>query len=135
MRILLVDDDPRFGRQTVGFLRAAGLDASFHRGPTGTLGAVLASRCEVVVINIDMPKVNGGLLVRMLRDAFGLGRSRVILCSDMAPNALAGLAEDLQVTAVPKSAGPEVLVEHVRRALPLPTAAPPKPRARRSIRS
>jgi len=135
-RILLIDEDPRFGKDVVARLEAAGLDASFHRGPSGTLGAVLASRCQVVVIDVKMRKINGDLVVRMLRDAFGLGRSRVILCSDLSPNALAALAEDLQVTSVAKSEGVDVLIERIRAALPSPArVAPERPAARRSARN
>ncbi|MRG95433.1 response regulator [Polyangium spumosum] len=125
-RILLVDDDPVFGKEAVGRLRAAGLDVSFHRGPLGTLRAVRASGCELVVIDVNMPKIDAGLLVRMIRDAFGFGHNRVILYSDLAPDMLTTLAKALQVTTIPKSAGLAVLTTTIRAALesPAATAAP-----------
>ncbi|MDI1448598.1 response regulator [Polyangium sp. 6x1] len=119
-QILLVDDDPDFGKEAVRRLVAAELDATFHQGPLGTLQAVRASRCELVVIDVNMPKVDGCLLVRMIRDAFGLGRTRVMLCSDMRQDMLAALAKALQVPFVTKSAGFDVLVESARAALQEP---------------
>ncbi|MDC3984204.1 response regulator [Polyangium jinanense] len=124
-RILLVDDDPMFGAEAVRWLRAADLDVTFHQGPLGTLQAVKATRCELVVIDVNMPKVDGGLLVRMIRDAFGLGRTRVMLCSDMRQDVLTALAKALQVPSVAKSAGFEVLVESVRAALREPRVRGP----------
>ncbi|MDI1437155.1 response regulator [Polyangium sorediatum] len=121
-RILLVDDDPVFGKEVLRRLLAEDLDAAFHQGPLGTLQAVRATRCELVVIDVNMPKVDGCLLVRMIRDAFGLGHTRVMLCSDMRSDMLTALAKALQVPSVAKSAGLDVLVENVRAALAEPRA-------------
>ncbi|MDI1484684.1 response regulator [Polyangium sp. y55x31] len=121
----MVDDDPVFGAEAVRRLRAADLDATFHRGPLGTLQAVKATRCELVVIDVNMPKVDGGLLVRMIRDAFGLGHTRVMLCSDMRQDVLTALAKALGVPSVAKSAGFDVLVESVRAALREPRVRGP----------
>jgi CheY-like chemotaxis protein len=130
-RVLLVDDDPIFGKKALAQLRAAEIDARFHRGPLGTLQAVRDSDCELVVLDVNMPKVDGMLLARMIRDAFGLGHTRIILCSDAAPEFLATLARALQVQSVAKSEGWEALIESVRAGLRSPRRSASVPVARR----
>ena len=124
-KILVVDDDPRFGERAVALLRAAGFAASFHRGPLGTLQAVRDSGCDLVVLDVNMPKIDGVVLLRMIRDALGLGRVRVVLCSDMAPRVLEAIATSARAPFVVKSASPEVFVESIRSVLEKPAVPTP----------
>ncbi len=90
-RILIVDDDALFGESATAALTMAGYQAWFHRGPFGTLGAIRGSSCEVVLMDVDMPGLDGPMLVRMIRGSFGPGL-RVLLCSNMPEGILGRLA-------------------------------------------
>lgn len=90
-RVLIVDDDERFGRTAARLLSRAGLHAVFHLGPFGTINAVRASACDVLLLDINMPSLDGAALARMVTLTFG-GRVRVVLCSNMASEHLTRLA-------------------------------------------
>ncbi|MCC6558161.1 MAG: response regulator [Polyangiaceae bacterium] len=113
-RILVIDDDEAFGLRTVKTLKRAGFDARFHRGPFGTLGAVRESRCDVVLLDVSMPKLDGAALVRMIRETFSSNRIRVVLFSNMEVGALQRLAGWVGAhDAISKSAGDADLVAQV----------------------
>lgn len=103
-RILIVDDDASFGESATAALTTAGYSAWFHRGPFGTLGAIRGSSCEVVLMDVDMPGLDGPMLVRMIRGSFGPGL-RVLLCSNMPEGTLGRLAYACRADgALPKEA-------------------------------
>jgi CheY-like chemotaxis protein len=116
-RILIVDDDTRFGESAMTALTAAGYSASFHRGPFGTLGAIRGSSCEVVLMDVNMPGLDGPMLVRMIRGSFGPGL-RVLLCSNMPEAILGRLAFACRADgALPKSAFAGDIAERLDAAL------------------
>jgi chemosensory pili system protein ChpA (sensor histidine kinase/response regulator) len=118
-RILIIDDDANFGANAVRVLEGAGFSARFHRGPFGSLQAIRETVCDLVLLDVNMPKLDGPLLVRMIRDAFGLGRVKVLLCSNMEPAPLERLARAMGVHgAVPKSVPQSEIVDHIRAVLP-----------------
>ncbi len=118
-RILIIDDDASFGASAVRTLEGAGFSARFHRGPFGSLQAIRETLCDVVLLDVNMPKLDGPLLVRMIRDAFGRGGVKVVLCSNMEPGPLERLAKVMGVHgAVPKQMPESLLVDQVRSALP-----------------
>lgn len=93
VRVLVIDDDTMFGMSAARRLEQAGFAVRFHRGPFGCLQAIREMRCDVVVLDVNMPKLDGPLVLRMIRDAAGMGRTRVLLCSNMQSGPLARLAE------------------------------------------
>jgi len=90
--VLIIDDDPTFGQRAVRCLERSGLTARFHRGPFGSLHAIRETGCDVVLVDIDMPRLDGGLLVKMVRDAYGLGQTRIVLVGDKPDQELMQLA-------------------------------------------
>jgi len=113
-RILVIDDDVSFGLRTVQALKQAGLQARFHRGPFGTLGAIRESRCDVVLLDVNMPKLDGAALVRMIRDTFSANRIRVVLFSSMEVGALQRLAAWVGAHhAISKSAADDDVVAQI----------------------
>lgn len=91
-RVLIIDDDPTFGQRAVRCLEKAGMRARFHEGPFGSLHAVRETGCDIVLVDVDMPRLDGGLLVKMIRDAYGLGQTRIMLVGDRSDMELADLA-------------------------------------------
>lgn len=117
-RILVVDDDEQFGLLTRLWLEKAGFRARFHRGPFGALNAIRESGCDLVVLDVAMPGLDGEQLVRLMRTSPGLGRIKVILFSGIDAEELRGLRERLEVAGcVPKVAARSALVEQVAAVL------------------
>jgi DNA-binding NarL/FixJ family response regulator len=91
-RVLIIDDDPTFGARATSCLQRAGIDARFHKGPFGSLHAIRETGCDIVLVDVDMPRLDGGLLVKMVRDAYGLGQTRIVLVGDKPVSELGELA-------------------------------------------
>ncbi|UQA60710.1 response regulator [Polyangium aurulentum] len=116
-RLLIVDDDARFGESATAVLTKAGFIAHFHRGPFGTLGAIRGSGCQVVLMDVDMPGLDGPMLVRMIRGSFGPGL-RVLLCSNMSEGTLSRLAFACRADgALPKTAFAGDIASRLEEAL------------------
>jgi CheY-like chemotaxis protein len=92
-RVLVIDDDAAFGEYAVQVLERAGFVSRFHRGPFGTLMAIREMDCDLVLLDVSMPRLDGPMLARMIRNAFGATKLRVFLCSGMTPGPLARLAQ------------------------------------------
>jgi chemosensory pili system protein ChpA (sensor histidine kinase/response regulator) len=123
-RILIIDDDANFGATAVRILESAGYQARFHRGPFGSLQAIRETLCDLVLLDVNMPKLDGPLLVRMIRDAFGMGRVRVVLCSNMDVGPLQRLAKAMGAHgAVPKLSSDHELLDQIKAALPSASVA------------
>lgn len=116
-RILIVDDDADFGMRTAQMLREAAFRARFHRGPFGTLSAIRESYCDLVVLDVCMPELDGPALVKLIQRNFS-SQVRVLLCSNMPPATLRRLADTLAVSgAVPKGAVETEMINTIRTVL------------------
>jgi DNA-binding NarL/FixJ family response regulator len=91
-RVLIIDNDDTFGGRAVRCLERDGFSARFHHGPFGSLHAIREAACDIVLVDIDMPRLDGGLLVKMVRDAYGLGQTRIMLVGNRSDDQLAELA-------------------------------------------
>jgi DNA-binding response OmpR family regulator len=117
-RILVVDDDAEFCTSTQQILEAAGFDARHHLSPFGCLHAVRQMRCDLVILDINMPRLDGPLLLRMIRDSSGLGNIRILLCSNMEHHHLARIAKTCGADGfVPKDVAKSELVDRIQAVL------------------
>ncbi|UQA55483.1 response regulator [Polyangium aurulentum] len=117
-RVLVVDDDASYGARAVQILQDAGFQARFHRGPFGSLHAIRETNCDVLLLDVNMPKLDGPQLVRMIQQAFGARRPEMLLYSNMSLGILERIAGAIGAQgAVPKDATPEEMVARVQRAL------------------
>lgn len=117
-RILIVDDDASFGARAVKTLQDAGFQARFHHGPFGSLHAIRETASEVVLLDVNMPKLDGAQLVRMIQQAFGARRPSVLLWSNMHPRPLQRIAAVIGAQgAIVKDAPDAELITHVTAAL------------------
>lgn len=113
-RVLIIDDDPTFGERAASCLHHAGLFARFHKGPFGSLHAIREAGCDIVLVDVDMPRLDGGLLVKMIREAYGLGRTKIMLVADKHDEELRELAAIVGAHGyVSKSASSAVIVDRV----------------------
>jgi DNA-binding NarL/FixJ family response regulator len=113
-RVLIIDDDPIFGERITLCLEQTGLNARFHRGPFGSLHAIRETGCDIVLIDVDMPRIDGGLLVKMIRDAYGLSHAKIMLMGDKGDEELGQLATLVGAHGyVSKSASNALFVDRV----------------------
>jgi two-component system response regulator PrrA len=128
-RILIVDDDASFGASAVKILQDAGFQARFHRGPFGSLHAIRETACDAVLLDVNMPKLDGAQLVRMIQQAFGALRPSVLLCSNMTAGTLQRIAQAIGAQgAIPKDAPSSELVTRIMAALAERDRRYPQPR-------
>lgn len=77
--VLLVDDDRIVLRVMASWLRGSGWDPDAHENPTDALEAYAARRHPVVVVDWNLPTMDGIEVVRRLRSANQSGQAYVIL--------------------------------------------------------
>lgn len=117
-RIIIIDDDEDFGELTRRRLHNAGFEVTFQHGPFGSLNAIRKSACELVILDVLMPALDGPKVVQLIRDHKTLSRMKILLYSSMDPKPLRRLAEQLEVNAcLSKSAPKEELVSAVMALL------------------
>lgn len=94
-RVLVIDDDAAFGEFAAQVLERAGFVSRFHRGPFGTLMAIKEMGCDLILLDVSMPRLDGPMLMHMIRNAFGATPLRIFLCSEMTPGPLARIAKEV----------------------------------------
>ena len=65
-KVLIVDDDEPYLKVTERLLRAAGYDVTSRTGVLGTSFVVSSERPHVVLVDLNMPMVNGDRLVPLM---------------------------------------------------------------------
>ena len=84
--ILFIDDDDNDGIATFHRLTKLGFNARFHRGPFGTLAAIRDTQCDLVLLDVNMPGLDGPALVRVIRHTYN--QLPVLLYSNMERSVL-----------------------------------------------
>lgn len=97
-RILIVDDDPVFGRLTQRRLERAGHAVALREGPLGTLAELRKGSFELLVLDLRMPALSGADIVRMVHArSSGTRGTKIVLYSNVDRDALASIAGALGV--------------------------------------
>jgi len=91
-RVLIIDDDDAFGSRALRCLVQGGFSARFHHGPFGSLHAIRETASDIVIVDVDMPRLDGGLFVKMVRDVYGLGQTSIVVTANRSDDELAELA-------------------------------------------
>ena len=116
--ILIVDDDSTFGQLTLERIETMGYSAVFHQGPFGTMNAVRMARPKLVILDVNMPGLDGPQINSLLRARDGLGTTKVMLMSSIDQRELDTLAKQHGIdAALHKSAGRAELRTMIDRLL------------------
>ena len=90
-RVILIDDDPAFGRAAAARLTADGHEVTFNAGAFGAVAAVCDGRYDLVLVDVLMPCMEGTKLIEYLPRQ-RIGGAQVLLVSSIAENKLRDLA-------------------------------------------
>lgn len=106
--ILFIDDDDQDGTATYHRLVKLGFNARFHRGPFGTLAAIRDTQCDLVLLDVNMPGLDGPALIRVIRHTYN--QLPVLLYSNMEKAVLERIMRYVGADgAVPKDASDQEL--------------------------
>jgi CheY-like chemotaxis protein len=97
--IIIVDDDENYGALLRLWLSRAGMDATVHTSPFGTVNVIRKGNFDLVVLDINMPALDGPHLVKLIRETKGLEHIKILLCSRIEKDALYKIAQRLDVTS------------------------------------
>jgi two-component system, OmpR family, response regulator len=117
-RIIIIDDDVNLCALMRRWLVRAGMDVTVHTSPFGTLNVLRKGSFDLVILDINMPALNGPNIVRLMRETEGLEHMRILLCSLIEEDALRAIAREAGVKSfVTKSASQNEFVGAVLGAL------------------
>ncbi len=108
--ILFIDDNDSDGIKTFHRLTNLGFVARFHRGPFGTLAAIRDTHCDLVLLDVNMPGLDGPALVRVIRHTYN--QLPLLLFSNMEKPVLERIARHIGADgAISKSASDDELIK------------------------
>jgi len=116
-RILIIDDDDLLSEMLKLTLELEGFEA--HTAPHGLAGMeqVRASRFDLIILDLVMPKMDGVKFLRVLNDS-DLHRPPILIISASADNVLDNAHRALGVVGISrKPLEPAKLVANVKAAL------------------
>ncbi|MEK7705837.1 MAG: response regulator [Myxococcota bacterium] len=117
-RILVVDDNETVLRVVSAALEKAGYDVATRSEPIGTTVAMMRVQPELVLLDVNMPALEGNVLVESIRKRELLRDVIVLLYSAIPAAELAQLARACHADGfIPKSASTDAVVDEVTRCL------------------
>jgi CheY-like chemotaxis protein len=115
--VVIVDDDPLVLSATARARARAGFRTICTASPFGVSALVLKERPDVVVLDVNMPGLDGTHLVRLLRSSPLTARTRVVFYSGLGERELTQIALENSATYALKSRGGLALRDVVTRTL------------------
>jgi DNA-binding response OmpR family regulator len=97
--ILIVDDDATFGELTLQRIEIMGWDVAFHLGPFGTINAIRAAKPRLLIMDVNMPGLEGTSIHGLLRKRGELMETKVLLVSSIDQKELDRLAAENGIDA------------------------------------
>jgi len=132
-KVLVIDDDEQYLKLTARMLRGAGYEVVTRSAAIGTSAAVAGERPDMVLIDLDMPVLDGDRLALLVQRAVKKP-TLVVLYSGMNPKILHERALACGAYAsISKGLPPEQFLASVARVLEgvaepaAPPGADPKP--------
>lgn len=90
--VLVIDDDELWGMALVDRLKGMPWRAAFHHGPFGTVNAIRAARPRVLILDLNMPGLEGTRILELVRKRNELSHTKVLLLSSTEPRELDRIA-------------------------------------------
>ncbi len=124
-KILVVDDSVLALHLMRSVLEKLGYQVVTQATPFGTAGVVLSEKPDLVLLDVNMPALNGDELTRIIRQHSLTQGTRVLLFSDMPEAELAKRAENAGADGyLHKTIDPEKLVSQLEKYLLKPSSCP-----------
>ena len=125
--ILIIDDDELFGAATLDRLKAQPWRVAFHQGPFGTVNAIRAAQPRLLILDLNMPGLEGTRIHEMVKKRGEMSEMKVLLLSSTEPAELAQIAKDNGFDgALHKSVTRAELVSAIANLLGKPLASEPR---------
>jgi CheY-like chemotaxis protein len=103
--ILIIDDDENFGQLTLERLETLGWSIAFHKGPFGSVNAIRAARPQLIIMDVNMPGLDGPSIYDLLAKQGIVHNTKVLLMSSLEARELEAIAAEHEIDAsLPKSA-------------------------------
>jgi DNA-binding NarL/FixJ family response regulator len=116
--ILVIDDDELFGLSLLDRLKNERWSIAFHQGPFGTVNAIRAAQPKLLILDLNMPGLEGTRIHELLKKRNDLTRTKVLLLSSTDAKELTRIANDNGFDgALHKSASRNELVEAIKLLL------------------
>jgi two-component system, cell cycle response regulator DivK len=90
--VLVVDDHPLIARMVARLLRLRGIDCQTHLRSFGLLNRIAELKPALVLLDVEMPGIDGPSLTSLIRKDPGLSGCRVVLHSGLPEAELARIA-------------------------------------------
>jgi DNA-binding response OmpR family regulator len=117
-RVLIIDGDEDFADMTKRSLESAGHEAVFHCGSGRTVDTLRRSDFDLVLLDVNMADTDGVDVVKRIRGAADVSRTKVMFYSTMDWEALrAAAARAGHVPCLQKAASKKDLLRKVDEAL------------------
>jgi len=97
--VLVVDDSPIGRGSVVRLLRRAGISVLATDTPIGATRLIIRSSIKVVVVDLNMPAMQGTALLRLIRQHPRLAHIAVILLSGVSAQELVAAAREVEADA------------------------------------
>ena len=112
--VLLIDDDELFGLSLVDRLKNERWSVAFHHGPFGTVNAIRAAQPKLLILDLNMPGLEGTRIHELLKKRNDLSQIKVLLLSSTEASELTRIANENGFDgALHKSASRAQLVEAI----------------------
>lgn len=116
--VLVVDDSISMRHALEGALSSVGYDVRLARDGVEALGAMIADLPDIMVLDLEMPRLDGFELLSVLRGNESLARTPVVILTSRAAEKYHRQAMDLGVRAyLTKPCPDEVLITTLQRVL------------------
>lgn len=113
--ILVIDDDELFGLSLLDRLKSERWSCAFHHGPFGTVNAIRAAHPKLLILDLNMPGLEGTRIHELLKKRNELISTKVLLLSSTEAGELTRIANENGFDgALHKSASRAQLVEAIR---------------------
>lgn len=115
-KVLIVDDDEQYLKLTMRLLRTAGYEVVARSSPIGSTLAVAEERPDMVLIDVNMPALDGDRLASLIQGAMEQPPLLVLYSGSFASNVKErAIAHGVRV--IPKGLPPQQFLERVATLL------------------